>query len=113
LITDAGSLIGYLGARLIILTSLFYITGLCGRNYRANKHNDVVNEHRSLALRTFQLFVDGTSDVDTKNAILLKSAEAIFQPVGTGYQSKDTEPAPNATIVEILRGSGKKGEGAT
>jgi hypothetical protein len=103
-----GQILTYFTGRVIILTALFYFTGLAGRNYRANKHNDVVNQHRAVALRTFTLFTDGASDADTKSAILLKAAESIFQASGTGYQSKDAEPAPNSTIVEILRSGSKK-----
>jgi hypothetical protein len=101
-------LVGQLAGRLAILTALVYAVGLASRNYRASKHNELVNGHREVALRSLETIRDAAGDVDTKNAILLRTTEAIFQHQGTGYGSGDVEPAPlTNTIVEILRrGSG-------
>ena len=93
----------------MILSILLFAIGVAARDYRANRHNQVVNRHRATAIETFELFTKGTADEQTKNAILVKATEAVFQPVGTGYQSKDAEPAPNSTIVEILRAGPKAG----
>jgi uncharacterized membrane protein len=96
-------------SRVVILSILLFVIGVAARDYRANRHNQVVNRHRATAIDTFELFTKGTADEQTRNAILVKATEAVFQPVGTGYQSKDAEPAPNSTIVEILRAGPKAG----
>ena len=105
------SLVTHIAGRVAILSAVVYLLGWTARNYRASRHNEVVNRHREIALRTLDVFRDAARDEATKDAVLLRTTEAIFQHQGSGYQSSDAEPAPASnTIVEILRrGTGDKG----
>jgi hypothetical protein len=104
-------LITHIAGRVAILSALVYFLGWAARNYRASKHNEIVNRHREVALRTLDLFREAARDDNTKDAVLLRTTEAIFQHQGSGYQGTDAEPAPvTSTIVEVLRrGAGDKG----
>ena len=74
------------------------------RNYKAHRHNNVINRHRANALSTFKVFVDSSKDdIATKNALLLKSAEAIFSPAITGYLTKEPDNQGTPQILEIVR----------
>jgi hypothetical protein len=90
-------------SKIIFFSVLFFALAVCNRNYRAHRHNYVVNKHRQNALATFETFVKGTSDEATKNAVLLKSAETIFTSIPTGYISKDSEPQGTSQVFEIVR----------
>lgn len=86
----------------VAIFSLFYIASVCLKNYRANKHLQVVNSHRSLALLTFQTFVEAASgNEDVKNAVLLETTRSIFAPGATGYDS-NTPDGPDTRLIEIL-----------
>ena len=60
-------------AKVLVFSVLLSLVVGTTRIYRAHRHNQVVNKHRENALKTFQTFIDGAADVDTKNAILLFS----------------------------------------
>lgn len=79
------------------------------RNYKANRHNIVVNRHRATALDTFRTFVKSADDDDeTKKAILLQTTHTIFVSQPSGYTNEKEPPAsPATTVVEILRSVGK------
>ena len=93
-------------AKLIAFSLLYFALVWSSRNYRAHRHNYVVNKHRQNALSTFQAFVKAAGeDTATKNAVLLRSTEAIFSPVVTGYLIKEPEPQGTSQIIEIVRGA--------
>jgi hypothetical protein len=97
------ALVRQLVARVIVLSLLLYAVVLAARNYRAHRHNAVLNQHRQTALQTFDAFVKGTSDDQTKNAVLLQATQAVFSTQPSGYLTSEAEPLPQTTIVEILR----------
>ncbi len=51
-------LVRQLVARVIFLSLLLYAVVLAARNYRAHRHNAVLNRHRQTAPATFDAFVD-------------------------------------------------------
>ena len=65
-------------AKAAALAVLSYATITCVRLYRSNAHLAAVNQHREDALRTFQTFVDGASDSEVKDKVLLAAANAAF-----------------------------------
>lgn len=90
--------------RLLIITIMFYALTICMKNYRAQKHNQVINRHRHNALITFETFSAGATDEGTKNAVLLEATRAIFgnQPTGFGSRDSDVE-SPTSQVIEILK----------
>ena len=90
-------------AKLIGFSVLYYAVVLCARNYRANRHNFIVNKHRHNALNTFETFVEASKDDSTKNAVLMKATETIFSPATTGYLAKEPESHGNTQLLEVIR----------
>jgi hypothetical protein len=93
-----------LGVAKLFLFSLL-VGGIiwCGRNYRAHRHNYVVNKHRQNALSTFDTFVNSAQDQQTKSAVLLQATQAIFVPQPTGYISQEGESGSLPQVFEIVR----------
>ena len=92
-------------AKVIAFSVLYFSMIWSGRNYRAHRHNNIVNKHRQNALSTFQAFVKATEDDATKNAVLIRATEAIFSPEVTGYLSREPEPKSGTSqILEVVRG---------
>lgn len=92
-------------AKVLIFTVFISAVVWSGRNYRAARHNAVVNRHRQNALQSFETFASAARDDATKNAVLLRSTEAIFQPQPTGYISAEAESAATGSgqILEVIR----------
>lgn len=98
-------------AKLIGFSILYFALIWTGRNYRAHRHNYVVNKHRQNALSTFQAFVKAAGDDATKNAVLIRSTEAIFSPAVSGYLIREPEPQGTSQVLEIVRGALEKKPG--
>ena len=108
---DSGQSIQIAVAKIIIFTVLYFAMIWGGRNYRAHRHNYVVNKHRQNALSTFEAFVKAATDDQTKNAVLLQSTQAIFAPQVSGYLGKETEGQPSSQVLEIIRGAVSRDKG--
>lgn len=94
--------------RLAIASILFWGLALCARNYRAHRHNEIVNQHRALSLKTFSSLVAATNDPQVKAAVLAQAASTIFANAPSGYAPDQAEPFPHATAVELLQRIGTK-----
>lgn len=70
---------------LFVFGILSFGTVWCGRNYRAESHNVVVNRHRLNALRVFPALVNATEDPRTKNAVLIGATQCIFAHQSSGF----------------------------
>ena len=97
-------IVQYTVAKVIILTALFYSLSICMRNFRAHKHNALVNKHRHNALTTFETFTSAADgDGQTKSAVLIEATRTIFSNQQTGYSSSSTESDSSNKIVEIIK----------
>lgn len=88
---------------------LYFLVIWTSRLYGTHLHNRALNRHRQNALITFQAFLEGCTDDQTKHAILLQAASCIFSPQATGFSSggKDAESS-GPQILEIIRSSAGK-----
>jgi hypothetical protein len=102
--TDVAGAVQFAVAKLAALSVLYFFLIWCSRNYLATRHNATVNQHRAIALSTFETFVNASSDEQTKNAVLLKATQAIFAPEVTGYLAKEPPASVSPQLVEIFRG---------
>ena len=97
--------------KVVVLTALFYGLSITNRNYKAHKHNAIMNKHRQNALTTFETFSGAASaDDQTKNAVLLETTHSIFSNQQTGYLKTEGESESNNKIIEIIKGVTTKGE---
>lgn len=94
--------IQYVLSKLILLSTLFFAIFWCAKNYRSSKHNETLNKHRANALMTFRAFVEGSSEQQIKEAILLQAAQAAFVNRPTGYETQEKESQTINPVVEIL-----------
>lgn len=111
--TDEGThfLIHFTVTKIVILTVMFYALAICTRNYKAHKHNSILNKHRQNALNTFETFSKAAgTDTQTKNAVLLEATHTIFSNQQTGYINTDGESDSPNKIIEIIKNSTSKGQ---
>ena len=105
-VTFAVSLQSVVG-RLIVFSVFGAAVTWSARNYRAHRHNAVINRHRQNALGTFEAFAKGADDPSVRDAVLVRSTEAIFSQVGSGYQGRARDNSSGSSqIIEVLRKSG-------
>lgn len=111
--SDEGThfLIHFTITKVVILTVMFYALAICTRNYKAHKHNSILNKHRQNALNTFETFSKAAgSDIQTKNAVLLEATHTIFSNQQTGYLNADGESDSPNRIIEIIKSSTSKSQ---
>jgi hypothetical protein len=90
-------------AKLVIFGVLSYAVVWCGRTYRAQMHNYVINQHRQNALSTFETFVKAASDVHVKDAVLMQATQSIFSPQHSGFMEREITSDGSPKMVEIVR----------
>lgn len=90
--------------RLVVIFVLTFGLVWSARNFAASRHNFVVNRHRQNALSSFETFVKGTGDPQTKDAVLLQATQSIFAPQESGFVRGENAPHPGSQIVEVVRG---------
>ncbi|UKN03440.1 hypothetical protein K6119_07930 [Paracrocinitomix mangrovi] len=109
--SSTGEIVQYTITKVIILSSLFIALSICTRNYKAHKHNAVLNKHRQNALSTFETFVSAAGeDEPTKNAVLLEATHTIFSNQQTGYLMNGNDNEGPNKIVEIFKNVSSKPE---
>ena len=103
-VNDTAKTIQYVVSKIIILSALYYGLVWSAKNFKALKHNYVVNKHRQNALKTFEAFVKAAGDdQQTKNAVLLQATHSIFSAQNSGYSSADSDSESPNKIVEIIK----------
>lgn len=73
-------------ARIIIFTVLFYAINFCVKNYKAIKHNIIVNKQRYNSLSTYRVFLNDADD-DTKKKMLEVVFNTIFSHQATNFET--------------------------
>lgn len=86
---------GYLEVTTLIVLSLFvYIISFCSKNFYAQKHCEIINKNKEMALSTFLSFVKSTESEHIKNQVLLHASTCAFSNVSTGYDKNSAGPLP-------------------
>jgi hypothetical protein len=102
-------LIQFTITKVVLLSVLFYGLAICTRNYKAHKHNSILNKHRQNALNTFETFAKAAgNDLQTKNAVLIEATHTIFSNQQTGYLNNDNESDSSNKIIEIFKNASDK-----
>lgn len=73
--------------RLFVIGIGAYVVSFGARNYRVNKHQQIVNEQRRNALDTYALFASALGDPSTREIALAELLRAVFGAADTGYLS--------------------------
>ncbi|WP_430475777.1 hypothetical protein ACQ0MK_09315 [Thalassospira lucentensis] len=82
----------------IILTGMLW----CARQYKIEKHQHTIALHKANALDSFEAFVEASNDIKTRDAVLLRAAQTIFNSEQTGYLGKDSD-FPILSHIEALK----------
>lgn len=93
--TSAVELVRHTVGRVTVLLVGAAAIAFCTRNYRVNKHLEVMNRTRYNILLTAGLYVAGVTD-EARNLVVAELVRSIFSPGDTGYMSTDREQ----TIIE-------------
>ena len=100
---DSVDVIQFTVAKLIIISGLYFALSMITKNYKAHRHNYIVNKHKQNSLNSFEAFVKGAGeDLQTKNAVLISATQSIFSAQPSGYSNQDTDSEPSK-IIEILK----------
>lgn len=86
--------------RILLLSVATVALAFCLRNYRVNKHLEVLNRRRENALNTFGLFQGAVTSEDARNFVVQELVRAVFSHEDTGYVQADSE----RTIIESSTG---------
>lgn len=103
-IDDTSSAIQIAIAKLVLFSFVYYVLVWLVRMYRAAAHNEIVNRHRFRAMRSFETFVAATRDDQTKQAVLLRATESIFDHQSSGLSPGLGKDASASRFLEIVRG---------
>lgn len=98
-----GPTINIVATRLVVFGVLSYLLVWAGRTYRAEAHNQVVNEHRRDALRTFETFAKAATDDPTKNAVLTQATQCIFSHRPSGFGLQESDLPVSSHMLELTR----------
>lgn len=105
------SLIQFTVTKIVVLSVFFYGLAISTRNYKAHKHNSILNKHRQNALNTFETFTKAAgNDTQTKSAVLLEATHTIFSNQQTGYLNNDNDSDSPNKIIEIFKNVSDKGQ---
>ena len=99
-------------SKIAVMALLVSFTFWAGRMYRASVNNQIVNQHRSNALGTFETFVDGATP-EIRAAVLLQTTYCIFASQPTGHISNEAEPQPMPYLADFSRVVGSAAGAAT
>lgn len=104
--STTGHIVQFTVTKIVVLAVLFYALAICIKNYRAHKHNAILNKHRQNALQTFETFIKAATDEQTKNAVLLQTTQSIFANQHTGYSSEGNDSDMSSKVIEIIKTAG-------
>ncbi|MBN3033584.1 MAG: hypothetical protein JW873_05760 [Candidatus Saganbacteria bacterium] len=88
-------------AKILLLSFFSVVFYQIVKNYSANMHLYTLNKHRENCLKTFQSFVQASSDSKTKDAVLIQATKSIFESGDTGFVSSKDSTISGFEITRI------------
>lgn len=92
--------------RFAFFSFLIYLTTFSFRQYSINKHLATVNKHRANALTSYKLFIEtiGKEDTESRNALMMEVAKAIYEAGNTGYLSAKKQNSSNpVSLINLIK----------
>jgi len=83
---ELGTIIG----RILVFGVSATIVSVCIKNFFAQRHNFTVNQHRKIALESYESVVAGTQNDHVRDTLLIQVGSCMFSHQDSGY-SKNTE----------------------
>jgi len=98
----------YIFTRLFLYSILIYSIIFCIKNYNAQMHNSIINNHKSNALKSMLSLLNTARSDDGNDKIMIQATQAIFSHQQTGYYSKDSEPKNPNVVTNVIDAMAKK-----
>lgn len=99
---SAFGIVQYSINKVLIVSAIIFAITLSVRNYRASKHNSILNRHRKVALDTFEAIKNSGTDAHTRDSVLLAATNTIFGVQNTGYNTSDGNDAVTAIPTKLF-----------
>lgn len=87
--------------RLLLISFLSYLLGICVKNYNANMHNYTVNKHKANSLSAALVLLDKAKTPDGNDQLMTQAANAIFSHQPTGFNNREPKNI-GVSIIEKL-----------
>lgn len=101
------SVVALVITKLFFLAITIYLMQQCVRNYMANMHQSVLNEHRENSLKVFSAMIKSSSTGETVDQILSYLAKSIFESGETGFFPGKDIAKESPDLVQIFKDIGK------
>jgi hypothetical protein len=85
--------------RVVIFSIFFFLVAWAARNFRAERHNSVVNRHRALAIRTYEAFIDEAITPEVRAAVLDRVTQTIFSPMPSGHLGGEKDAQLSVPVI--------------
>jgi hypothetical protein len=94
----------YLISRFVLLSLLLFLLSWSLRNYRAERHNLLVNSHKAMSLATaLQLNSDENLKDTPLGVIILEAIRTVFSHQATGYDKSDSADSAGVQVVNNVK----------
>ncbi len=86
---------------LLMISLVSYTIVISTRNYFAEKHNQMINNHKANCLGSYDTFTKSATD-EIKSMVLQYTTQTIFSQFDPGFLNKDSIQSPSP-VIELLR----------
>jgi hypothetical protein len=94
----------YLISRFVLLSILLFLLSWSLRNYRAERHNILINQHKAMSIATaVQLNGDESLKDTPKGEIILEAIRTVFSHQATGYDKSDSSDNAGVNVVNNIK----------
>lgn len=95
--------------KVLTFSTLVYAIFFFARNYMAQVHNAVVNDHRANALKTYEVIIAAVGD-SHKDTVLTKASDCIFGPQPTGFTKHEVTDTPAVAFLANVATTATRGQ---
>lgn len=101
--TNIPEAIQFIASKVLLIGALTFMLVRAASNYRAHKHNEVVNRHKQNSLLTFNALVEAGSTAEARNVILNHAASSIYSEPDTGYvRSRNDGGSQQTNMIDLM-----------
>lgn len=101
--TNVPEAIQFIGSKVLLIGALTFMLIRAARNYRAHRHNEVINRHKQNSLLTFNALVEAGATPEARNTVLNHAAASIYGQPDSGYvNASGDRGSSNNTLVEMI-----------
>lgn len=88
----------------LIIAVIIFLLSFSFKQYSVNRHLQALNTQRQKALNSYKLFIASISadDINSRNALMIQVAKAIYEPQTTGFLSEKGQNV-NSGIIELTK----------